>query len=412
MTKKNIIISSAIILAIVISLAWWFTGCGKVVPTDSSTTTATTTTKTSTTLTPTSTSTTSTVVGSTTTTLATNTTTSSTTTTTVIAFNSPETVADSSSTFDMDLGSAHFFYQFGKDNFHADNVNGSWDTKLVDTSVIEVGKTNNPGISVASSGYPHVSYYDSNTTALKYAYKAAGGWTLKTISSLDNSGKRSSIAVYDDQNKHIAYYYISASNKTYIYHADYDYANGNWDLRAIDEMVNDVRPIIVLNTNLSPRVAYCKSNGLQYGKLVNSAWNTYTVSDSAKVVSMDLGSDDTAYIAYLETGEHLTLATGSDNSWTIQRLVDGAGHSTFDVSIAVDRNENNTVHIAYIWAVEGATNNRNIDYVTNRSGSWKTYRVVSNTFVQEVRIKIDENHKAHIGYSEGGNLQLKYVSQQ
>jgi len=55
-------------------------------------------------------------------------------------------------------------------------------------------------------GYPHISYYDSNNNALKFAYWDGSDWQIETVDNEGDVGTWTSLALNDNGVVHISYY--------------------------------------------------------------------------------------------------------------------------------------------------------------------------------------------------------------
>ncbi len=78
-----------------------------------------------------------------------------------------------------------------------------WFTETVDSNS-RVGEYSS--LALDSNGYPHISYYDSTNTALKYAFRNTSGWFYQTVDNTDNVGAYCSLALDGNDYAHISYY--------------------------------------------------------------------------------------------------------------------------------------------------------------------------------------------------------------
>jgi hypothetical protein len=141
-------------------------------------------------------------------------------------------------------------------NYAYEDVSG-WHYATVDNVGMYGGYTS---IALDASGYPHISYYNSSSNSvngtLNYAYQDAAGWHITTVDSvnmyLSGSGD-TSLALDTSGYPHISYY-DSDGNLKYAYQ---DAAG--WHITTVDSspiLLGGMYSSIALDTSGSPHIGY------------------------------------------------------------------------------------------------------------------------------------------------------------
>ena len=79
----------------------------------------------------------------------------------------------------------HISYASSGGNLKYASLQGStWTTEVVDDSTSYVGQYSS--LALDTNGYPHISYYDGDTSDLKYAYYDGSNWHVEVV---DNGGQ-------------------------------------------------------------------------------------------------------------------------------------------------------------------------------------------------------------------------------
>lgn len=251
----------------------------------------------------------------------------------------------------------------------------------------------NCSIAADSADKVHISYYDNGNTSLKYATNASGSWVVSTIDDGSGVGIYSSIAVDSNDKIHIAYSDTTSGELKYATNAA-----GAWGYQTLTSggVFND----IAIDSNNKIHISHYIGAFTKVVYITNasSSWQTSEVETLAITAntSIDVDSNQKAYVSYYDGTNSLRYATNVSGSWQAETLdTGGVGESP---SIAVD--SNNKVHISYYDAGVHA-----LSYITNISGSWVESTVDTTVSAggltgQYSHIALDKNNKVHISYRE------------
>ena len=252
-------------------------------------------------------------------------------------------------------------------------VNTPWEQAYVDSGA-NLGEYT--ALALTSTGTPqdiintiHVSYYDRDNGALKYAI--CGGpdvvctnvadWNEEIVEDPTNEdvGKYTSIGVFANDQVHISYY--DETNK------DLKYVTGTSGAWGVPETVDGAGEDVGMYTSIA------------------------------------IGSDDAIHISYYdESGHCLKYARKDATGWVSETLDCGVGVGEYN-SIAID--SQNHIHISY-YSSTGS-----LKYTTNKPGDWVAQTVDSEGNVgQFSSIAVDLNDKVHIGYFDSSVTNLKYAT--
>ncbi len=255
-----------------------------------------------------------------------------------------------------------------------DGLDASVGPDMVDHTDNFVGYDNS--IALDTSGYPHISYYDSWNSALKYARWTGSNWDGLDASTgpdfLDVSGavgKYTSIALDDNGYPHISYSYFDATN--------YDLKYVRWTGSAWDGLTSSnpdtvdtsgnvgIYTSIALDDNGYPHISYFDGTNydLKYARWTGSAWDGLdasagpdavdTTGDVGSYTSIALDSSGYPHISYIDkTKTALKYVRWTGSTW--DGLDASIGPDTVDTakplenytSIALD--DNGYPHISYL----------------------------------------------------------------
>jgi hypothetical protein len=226
------------------------------------------------------------------------------------------------------------------------------------------------GIAVDSNNYPHISYAASGGEqcgdGLRIASYSGSSWTYDNVDSGDNRGCDSAIVIDENDNIYIAYQ--DRSNSKLKIATD---KSGSWDAYTV-------------NTGTSPSNLY-----------------------PGYMTSMAMDQQEQFHIAHFDEKEDdLRYSTGVLNGEWTTTIVDSAGHTGRDPSIAVDMG--GFPHIVYqTWA------GINLKYATiNPSTSnWVVSTMATNGDVGAGNsLLIDPSGVMHVPFSDETNDVLKYAT--
>ncbi|MEI6915539.1 MAG: hypothetical protein WCL39_10435, partial [Armatimonadota bacterium] len=209
----------------------------------------------------------------------------------------------------------------------------------------------------ASTGYPHVSYYDVTNGDLKHAWKDAGGWHTEAVDTTGIVGWDSSIAI------------ISAG---------------------------------------IPRISYYDStnSALKFAYKTGATWFPSTVDNTASVGEYSACAYDLAnvpHVSYYDrTNDRLKYAKGPIGSWTIEYPDPGVGVGKY-TSIATDYL--NRPHISYYDSTNG-----NLKHAWFDGTVWRVATLDSSGSVgQNTAIGIDGS-RIRIYYYDATTHRVKYIA--
>lgn len=112
-----------------------------------------------------------------------------------------------------------YFDDSNENLIYAYQDGGGWQIEVVD-SLGWVGE--NSSLTLDQNGYPHITYWDRKTSSdvgwdLNYAYQNLAGWHLQTLDGTGFAGKRSSLALDQNDKPHVAYQDDGAADLVYAY---------------------------------------------------------------------------------------------------------------------------------------------------------------------------------------------------
>ncbi|MCP4537091.1 MAG: hypothetical protein GY832_08080 [Chloroflexi bacterium] len=284
--------------------------------------------------------------------------------------------------------------------------NGSgWFTETVDNSGTMGYYTS---IEIDTANYPHISYYDDGADNLRYAYKDGSGWFSETVESSGAIGLRTSLALDGSDFPHISYMHSSSTNRLNYAYKD----GGGWHPEIVDTTSMDYSSIDV-DGNGYPHIAYritSPSPQAKYAYKDGGGWHfeiidgtTGSVGEGISLV-LDPTTPYTPHVSYYDRASGtIEYAYRSGSSW-ITETVDNVG--CLNTSIALDGN--GYPHVSYCRYVNSYT--RDLRYAYRNASGWITKMVTSGgNQGSDSGIAVDGGGRPHISYIDGDNSDLEYA---
>jgi len=282
---------------------------------------------------------------------------------------------------------------------------GGWNLQTVDPD--EVHSTS---IAVDSSGYPHISYHDYTSGALKYAHFNGSTWNIQTVDPVGNGGGGTSIALDGNGYPHISYYDETNGQLKYAY-----WTGSGWHIEAVSEPATNGRDSsLALDSSGYPHItwsgngAYC----LMYTRWTGSAWETPTNIDvDARTKSLALDSNGYPHISYFVAGSdnYLKYATYNGTDWSTEIVDAPVGDGFVGDSNSLELDSSNRPHIAYSYSLNSDPNSY-VKYARLTGSTWGKETVDSSTIqLGYISLSLDSSNGPHISYTSSGEFSLHYA---
>lgn len=196
--------------------------------------------------------------------------------------------------------------------------------------------------------------------------------------------------------------------------------SGQFDI----EIVSDPNPdpwvaaslnSIGIDSNESAHISYEDNNNgyLRYATNKTGSWQNETIDNSWNIgyensIAIDKNDNNKVHISYMDPfdSDNLLYAYGQAGSFSTEIIENDASWwlAQFN-SIAVDNNS--VVHIAYLY---NDNTDDKLKYASGEAGSWSLSTLESMGLVgTDISIALDSNNYPHISYYESTNDDLKYT---
>ena len=271
-----------------------------------------------------------------------------------------------------------------------------WRTVTVDSGG-DVGL--NPSIALDSSGRPHISYYDSTNSSLKYAKWNGSAWEIETIDSVGQVGEYNALALDASGNPHISYCDRTASGIL-----KYAKWNGSaWGIETVDATGNvGYNTSIAIDAGGNPHISYIDSSNqdLKYAKWNGSAWVIQTLDLFATTGNTSIAIDASGHphITYQYIEGNVKYVEWNGATWDSIQIVDPAGGVG-----AMVLDPSGKPNISYVGYGTGY-----LKYAKWTGVAWSTQTVISSGTYSS--IALDSSGYPHISYNQSLGKDLMYAS--
>ncbi len=220
-----------------------------------------------------------------------------------------------------------------------------------------VDSNNYPGyctLAVDSSGNPHISYINAESTVsskIQYAVKSLGNWQIETVDIL-------------------SYLYVDVS--------------------------------MTLDSSAKPHISYSSfSNYLSYATRNGGLWQTELLEKGSQS-SIALDSSGNPHFSYVGPPDvSLTYISKTSSGWQKESIDNNiAGHGS--TSLVMDSNDNPRIS----YGGQGLV----LYYAIKKGGTWQIETVDNNCYGDFPSLAVDKSGNPHISYFDSGNNKLKYAS--
>ncbi len=298
-------------------------------------------------------------------------------------------------------GTPHLTYTKNAANglVYATRLAGGWNTEDVDPTATSRVMA---GLVVDAASAVHISFhgyenFGATNDPLKLARKGASGWQVSHLDRSGSVGQHSSL-VFDQYNRpHVAYYGSANSDLRY---AVWDGAY--WWTEIVDGLTTRAGTFasLQLDAGGNPHIAYHDETlgELRYAVWTGTQWDLETVDDQytdiGEEVSLQLDSSGTPHISYLDAASYdLRYARWSGSDWSLE-VVDSFGTCGEGSAMALD--SQGYPHISYMY---GQTDD--LRYATWTGSDWLVETVdEAATVVGETAIAIDGAGAPCISYHD------------
>ncbi len=276
----------------------------------------------------------------------------------------------------------------------------------VDGAGVDVGKYSS--IALKDGRNPSISYFDETHGRLRYAEYGSTGWTIYTLSTDEQSGRYSSIALDPNNNWYprISFYSGVLGQLKLVERT----GSTTWKYSVIDQAHNQgAFASMALDSTDKPHVAYFDdvADNLDYVSWDGAAWQFELVDSQTGVgtyCSLALDAADAPHISYWDGNGRLKYATKSGGVWQIEYADTASGVGKY-TSIALD-----PAGLPYISYYDMTNKNLRLTHKL-ANGHWEVLVVDDFLGVGKYSsLVVDSSGIPHISYYNESNGNLKYAS--
>lgn len=268
-----------------------------------------------------------------------------------------------------------------------------WSIESVD-SAYEAGFENS--LALDAVGNPHIAYRGDSRTP-KYASRTGSGWSLSTVDSSGNVGGSPSLALDDADNPHISYSDSSNNDLKYA-----RWTGSAWATEVVDSAGGEFTSL-ALDAAANPHISYSSGREYKYAPWTDAAWDSQTIDTAGAPVtgytSLTLDAAGAPHISYCRDGLGYAYWTGS--GWSTETVWQGICDNT---SLALDAAGN--PHISYTDNFYSVYKNAHLLNYAHWTGSSWAIETVDHTSVSPLSssLALDRAGNPHISYDASGDL--------
>ena len=308
---------------------------------------------------------------------------------------------------------------FGNDHLYFSCFDGeTWRQETIDEAY---GVGSFATLSIDHSGIAHIAYYDATNGRLKYARSSPQGWQIEVIDSAEPDADRSQtrfgkggnplIQVDQDGRPHLSYYDYDQKALKYAWRSE----PSGWQIETIDGTEGvSASSWLALDTQGQPAVAYYHNgkSALVFARKTASGWSGQIVDDSAgHYPSLAIDTQGQAHIAYYDQfNKRLKYARQNNSTGTFAtETLTEADNTGEYATLALD--SQGKPQIAYFHRVD----NSQVFYIHHTENGWVNEKVSVNDrdlVGLYTTIALDENDRPYFAYRHASNRQLKVIFHQ
>ncbi len=280
--------------------------------------------------------------------------------------------------------------------FVAQVAGPAWYTATVDGEG-DVGRYSS--LALDAAGRPHISYADTSSGALKYAWHDGVAWRSVVVDDRGPIAANTSLALDALGRPHISYR-LSGD----LYYAYYDGAAWHRELAYAGADVGDNS--LELDAAGRPHISFLDNTNLLYASYDGLAWNVEvveSVGNRGHYNSLELDASGLPRIAYCDVNASAVKYAHFDGTYWISETVAGDAGVQCYASLALDAA--GRPHIAYYDA-----GNRDLRYAWFDGVTWHIQTVDGPARVGTYNaIALDGTGRPHFSYYDWSSGNLKYA---
>ena len=294
----------------------------------------------------------------------------------------------------------------------------SWNTTVVDNSS-NVGFSTS--IVIDSNDHVHICYFDVWGTAsevdLKYAYFDGESWNISIVSNMTYMHNSVSLGISSDDKLHLIFYHHINYNTPNIKYAVYD--GESWDISGISSGTTSSQTIsLVVDSNDNVHVTFTGS-GLSYGFFNGTDWQFSSAASRGYLNAIAVADNGRIYISHSSGsswhGHSVDVAMFDGDNWSTLPAPPYNDDQSRPSAISTDSNGN--VHIAYFTGCgDYGPYGCDVRYAAYNGSGWQSYEL--ETWVREdgrsspsdLSIVIDSEDYVHLSYKNMRNEELMYAN--